>query len=68
MDLLRNNEVPIGFGMALAKDTLAMNAFSSMSSEKRQEVINQSRSIQSKDEMDQFVNSFSSFTTRDRFY
>lgn len=58
MDLLSNQEIPIGFSMALAKDTNAMNAFSSMPKEQRTQVVEQSRNIHSKDEMEQFVNSF----------
>lgn len=58
MDLLSNQEIPIGFSMALAKDTTAMNAFSSMPKEKRTQVVEQSRNIHSKEEMEQFVNSF----------
>jgi hypothetical protein len=64
MELLGNHEIPIGFSMALAKDTNAMNAFSSMSKEQRTQVVEQSRSIQSKEDMDQFVNSF----TQNRTY
>lgn len=60
MDLLGNHEIPIGFSMALAKDTNAMNAFSSMSEDRRKQVIEDSRSIQSKQEMEQFVNSITS--------
>ncbi len=58
MDLLSNQEIPIGFSMALAKDTNAMNAFSSMPKEQRKQVVEQSRSIHSKEEMEQFVSSF----------
>ncbi|WP_312101286.1 hypothetical protein [Lachnoclostridium sp.] len=64
MELLGNHEIPIGFSMALAKDTNAMNAFSSMSKEQRTQVVEQSRNIQSKEDMEQFVNSF----TQNRTY
>lgn len=64
MELLGNHEIPIGFSMALAKDTNAMNAFSSMSKEQRTQVVDQSRNIQSKEDMEQFVNSF----TQNRTY
>ncbi|MBE5962201.1 MAG: hypothetical protein E7256_12620 [Lachnospiraceae bacterium] len=60
MELLGNNEIPIGFSMALAKDTNAMNAFSTMPQPEREGVIAHSRTIHSKDEMDHFVSSLSS--------
>lgn len=64
MDLLSNQEIPIGFSMALAKDTNAMNAFSSMTKEQRAEVVAQSRNMHSKEDMEHFVNSF----TQNRTY
>lgn len=60
MEMLGNNEIPIGFSMALARDTNAMNAFSAMPKEQRKQVIETSRTIQTKREMEQFVNSFTS--------
>ncbi len=60
MDLLGNNEIPIGFSMALAKDTNAMNAFSTMPQTEREDVIAHSKTIQSKNEMEHFVSSLSS--------
>lgn len=63
MDLLSNQEIPIGFSMALAKDTNAMNAFSSMPKDQRAQVVEQSRGIHSKEQMEQFVNSFTSNRT-----
>jgi hypothetical protein len=58
LDLLGNHEIPIGFSMALAKDTNAMNTFSSMSEGKRNEVIETAKNIKSKQEMEQFVSKF----------
>lgn len=60
MDLLSNNEIPIGFSMALAKDTTAMNAFSAMPEARREQVIEGSRNIQSKQDMEQYVSNLSS--------
>ena len=58
MEVIGNNKIPIGLGMVLAKDTNAMNAFSAMSEQQRLQIIEQSRSIHSKDEMQHYVNSF----------
>lgn len=43
--------------MALAKDMNALSAFSEMSHEEKENVINHSRQIESKDEMSQYVSS-----------
>lgn len=56
MDLLGNQEIPIGFSMALAKDTKAMNAFSTMSESQRHNVIERAKNIKSKQEMEHYVN------------
>lgn len=47
--------IPMGLGMALAKDINAMNYFSSLDREHQQEVINHTHEIRSKREMQQFV-------------
>lgn len=57
MNLINNDKVPIGFSMALAKDMEALTAFSSMSHEQKENVINHSREIESKDEMQNYVSS-----------
>jgi hypothetical protein len=57
LDLLGNQEIPIGFSMALAKDTKAMNAFSSMSESQRHNVIEVAKNMKSKQEMEQYVSS-----------
>ena len=57
MELIKNDEVPIGFSMALARDMNALSAFSSMNKEEQKNVINRSRQIQSKEEMQQYVSS-----------
>lgn len=59
MEILGNHEIPIGFSMALAKDSNAMNAFSTLSEEKRQQLIESSRQIQTKKDMESFVNQIS---------
>lgn len=62
MDLINNDQVPIGFSMALAKDMNALTAFSNMNKEEKQTVVNHSKSIQSKQEMQQYVSSLADST------
>lgn len=62
MDLINNDQVPIGFSMALAKDMNALTAFSNMDKEEKKSVVNHSRSIQSKREMQQYVSSLADST------
>ena len=50
-------DVPMGLGMALAKDLEAMSYFSSLSPAQQQAIIDRTHSIQSKQEMQQFVHS-----------
>ncbi|MDD5795974.1 MAG: hypothetical protein PUD24_03455 [Oscillospiraceae bacterium] len=57
MNLL--DELPMGFGMALAKNTDAMAVFSNLSIEKQQDIIDKTHCINSKKEMQSFVNSLS---------
>lgn len=54
MDLTK--EIPMGFGMALAKNTDAMAAFSALTKKQQQSVIEQTHTISSKREMQEFVN------------
>ena len=53
------NELPMGFGMALAKNTEALTAFASMTADRRQEVVEGTHAIQSKREMQEYVNRLS---------
>lgn len=50
--------MPMGLGMALAENLEAMNYFSSLSAEQQQQIIDHTHSIQSKQEMRQYVASF----------
>lgn len=50
-------ELPIGFGMQLAKNLDAMNYFSNLDEEGKRQVVNQTKNIGSKQEMEQFVSS-----------
>ncbi len=50
-------KVPIGFGMALAMNPAAMNAYSAMTEEQKQAVLNKAHNARSEKEMHQIVNS-----------
>ena len=52
---MEKNEMPVGFAMALAMDLDAMKNFSMCSEEKKQQIIEGTHSIKSKDEMHQYV-------------
>ena len=54
MDFYR---VPIGFGMALAMNEPAMNAYSKMNEDKKQEILNRAHNVRSEKEMHDLVNS-----------
>lgn len=56
MSLLNDDGIPLGLGMALAQNMDAMRTFSSMSESARQDVIDRSRHVQSKQEMENLVN------------
>ena len=50
-------EVPIGFGMALAQNEEATNAFSMMTKEEKQVIWNKARHAHTQQEMHQIVSS-----------
>lgn len=52
---MEQHEIPIGLGMALAMRPDAMEKFASLSAAQKQEIINGTHSISSKDEMRQYV-------------
>ena len=47
--------LPLGLGMALAQNTQAMAYFSGLSAQEKEQIINQTHQIQSKEEMRSFV-------------
>ena len=53
---MERNEMPVGFAMALAQNPEAMKKFAMLSQEKKQEIIDGTHSVRSKDEMHQYVN------------
>ncbi len=48
-------KVPIGFGMALAMNPPAMNAYSAMTEVQKQDVLNKAHNARSEKEMHQLV-------------
>jgi hypothetical protein len=50
------SEVPVGFGLALAQNEEATNAFAMMTREEKQIIWNKARRARSKQEMNQIVN------------
>lgn len=52
---MNNSELPLGFGLALAQNTEAMEKFSNLSEAQKQEIINGTHAITSKSEMREYV-------------
>ncbi len=50
-------KVPLGFGMALARNFNAMNTYSAMTLEQKEAILDKARNAQSEAEMYQIVNS-----------
>ena len=51
-------ELPLGLGMALAQNTIAMQHFCSWDAGKQREAISRTKQISSKEEMREFVRNF----------
>lgn len=54
-NMLGNEEVPIGFGMELAKNLDAMRSFAAMDETEKSQVLDRASHVSSKREMEQFV-------------
>ena len=54
---MKFEQVPIGFGMALAMNQSAMNAYAAMTEHQKQEVLTKAHNARSRQEMQQLVNS-----------
>ncbi len=52
---MKNYEMPVGLGMALAQRPDALEKFAALSEAKKQEIINGIHSVSSKEEMRQYV-------------
>ena len=48
-------KVPIGFGMALAMNQPAMNAYATMTEDQKQAIVNKARNVRSEREMHDLV-------------
>ncbi len=57
-------KVPIGFGMALAVNEPAMNAYSAMTEEQKQAILNKAHNVRSEQEMHDLVARLASGTTQ----
>ena len=55
-------KVPIGFGMALAMNQPAMNAYAAMTEEQKQAVLNKAHNVRSEREMHDLVASLAGNT------
>lgn len=55
-------KVPIGFGMALAVNEPALNAYSAMTEEQKQAIINKAHNVRSEKEMHDLVASLAGGT------
>ncbi len=55
-------KVPIGFGMALAVNEPAMNAYSAMTEEQKQAILNKAHNVRSEQEMHDLVASLANGT------
>ena len=55
---LFNDAMPMGFGMALACNSLAFDRFSSLTEKERAELMGRTRGIRSPEEMRAFVDAF----------
>ncbi len=53
----QGGEMPIGFGLALAANAKSMEAFAGMSEEEKEQAVEHSRQMQTREDMERFVNS-----------
>ncbi len=56
-------KVPIGFGMALAVNEPAMKAYSAMTEDEKQAILNKAHNVRSEQEMHDLVNSLANRAT-----
>ncbi len=53
---MKQDEMPVGFSMALAQNPEAMQKFALLGEDKKQEIIDGTHSVKSKQEMHEYVN------------
>ena len=52
---MEQDKVPIGFGMTLAMDYTAMEAYAALTEEQKQQVLDRARNARSEEEMRQII-------------
>lgn len=52
---MEKDDIPMGFGMALAMDPQAMRAFSALPESRKREIINGTHAVSSGEEMQRYV-------------
>ena len=52
---MEQDKVPIGFGMELAMDYTAMEAYAALTEEQKQQVLDKARNARSEEEMRQII-------------
>lgn len=62
---MKRDEMPVGFAMALAMNPEAMQKFSALSKDEKQQVLSGANSVKSRDEMRRYVNTLVSNTPND---
>lgn len=60
----QGGDMPIGFGLSLAANAKSMEAFSKMSDAEKTAAVEKSRTMQTRAEMEQFVNSLGEDSSR----
>lgn len=58
---MKQDEMPVGFSMALAQNPDAMQKFAQLSEDKKKEIINGTHNVRSKQEMHEYVNKLKNF-------
>ena len=66
-NLINGYGIPMGFGMALAQNSSALNYFSSLSEKEQQAIIEKTHGIRSKQEMQSFVGNMFSINEPGQF-
>ena len=59
----QGSDLPIGFGLSLAANERSMEAFAAMSDAEKEVAVEKSRSMRTREEMEQYVNRLSEETS-----
>ena len=52
---MKEKQVPLGFGLALAKNEAAENAYAMMTREQKRQILARAKQVQTKEEMQQLM-------------